>query len=80
MMDAKKFQELSERVKQVLEEAGIEAEGIQISANVKNDFYDSIKDNFPECPHPNVIVYAGKKGVWHVGFIRNTRGLPRMSQ
>ena len=70
-MDAKKFHELSERVKQVLEEAGIEVKGIQISATVKNGFYDSIKDNFPECPHPDRSIYAGKKAIWHVGFQRN---------
>lgn len=70
-MDAKKFQELSERIKQILEESGIEVKGIQLSANLKYSFYDSIKDNFPECPHPDRIIYAGEKGVWHVGFKRN---------
>jgi len=70
-MDAKKFYELSERVRQVLEEAGIEVKKISLSANVDPDFYDSIKDNFPDCPRSDRSIYAGQKAVWHVAFNRN---------
>jgi len=70
-MDAKKFQELSERIRQILEEAGIEVEKISLSATVNYSFYDSIKGNFPDCPHSDRSIYAGQKAVWHVAFNRN---------
>lgn len=67
-MDAEKLAELAQDVMDLLKQHGIPAEIFTLSVLVPRDYFDSIKENFPDRHPVNRMVGAAAEK-WSIDFL-----------
>ena len=67
-MDPERLHELADRVRGVLTEFGIELEGFTLGVTVTYEYYQSVKENFPNRHSADRIVGTAKQD-WSIDLM-----------